>query len=238
MKKVLLASAYLLFLKKMSTLLMKRGIQIFTSTSGEEALKLHKHHLFDLIIIDFKLEDISGVTLCAQIRKGEHSPDVPIIMTCHNLPGSIERVERSGADKTLIKPIEPIRLMETIGSFLDLQLGRSRRVVLNIRVICLKNREEFFCKSHDISNTGILLETDYPLALGSIIICQFSLPDICLIEAKGVVTRFMTTAECNDLYGVKFVALPFSARKAIDNYIASMPDTPSSSNNSGSSRNI
>jgi CheY-like chemotaxis protein len=229
MKKVLLASAYMLFLKRNTTLLMRRGFQIFTAKSGAEAFKLHKENHFDLILLDFKLEEMSGCTFCSLIRKGKDSPRVPIIMTCHNIPGSIESIEQSGADIILVKPLEPIKLMENIGSFLDLEIGRSKRVILEVKVASSIHGVEFFCLSHDISNTGILLETDYDLGLGSRIVCQFSLTNICQIEAEGVVTRFMTAVDCKNLYGVKFVALPLSCRKNIDNYIASMPATMSES---------
>jgi len=223
MKKVLLASAYMLFLKRNTTLLMKRSLQLFKATSGTDALKLHKEHNFDLILLDFKLEEMSGCTFCHLIRKGKDSPRVPIIMTCHKIPGSMESAEQSGADVVLTKPIEPLKLMETIGCFLDLEIGRNKRVVLEVDVVSKIFGLEFSCLSHDISNTGILLETDYGLALGSHIICQFTLPNICQIETEGVITRFMTAADCKNLYGVKFVALPLSARKNIDNFIASMP---------------
>jgi len=223
MKKVLLASTYMLFQKRNTTLLMRRGFQLFTAKSGTEAFKLHKTHHFDLILLDFKLEEMSGSTFCSLIRKGQDSPQVPIIMTCHNLPGSIESSEQSGADIVLVKPIEPLKLMETIGRFLDLEIGRSKRVVLKVKVDSKIYGMDFFCLSHDISNTGILIETDYDLALGSHIICEFSLPNICHIKTEGVITRFMTARECKNLYGVKFVGLPLSGRKNIDDYIASMP---------------
>ena len=112
MKKVLLASAYMLFLKRNTTLLMRRGFQLFTASSGTEAFKLLKAHHFDLILLDFKLEEMSGPTFCSLVRKGKDSPLVPIIMTCHNIPGSIESAEQSGADIVLIKPLEPIKLMD------------------------------------------------------------------------------------------------------------------------------
>ena len=226
MKQVLLVSAYMLFLKRITNLLMGRGFRLFTAASGTDAFKLHKEHNVDLILLDFKLEEMSGCTFCRLIRKGKDSPRVPIIMTCHNIPGSIESAEQSGADVVLIKPVEPLKLMETIGSFLDLEIGRNKRVVLKVKVVSKIYGLEFSCLSHDISNTGILLETDYELALGSHIVCQFSLPNVCQIETEGVITRFMIAADCKNLYGVKFVALPLSARKNIDNFIASMPPPP------------
>jgi AmiR/NasT family two-component response regulator len=46
------------------------------------------------------------------------------------MPDNIARVEQSGADAMLLKPIEPISLIETIGSFLGLEIGRSKRDIL------------------------------------------------------------------------------------------------------------
>ena len=200
---------------------MRRGFKIFTTQSGAGALNLHQEHHFVLILCDFKLEDMSGCTLCSLIRNEENLEHVPFILTCHNIPGSIERVEQCGATAMLLKPINPINLLETIGSSLGIQLVRSKRVVLHVRVLSMKYDLKFFCFSHDISNTGILLETHHELSTGNRIICQFNLDDSCQIETEGEVIRSMTASEDTDLYGVKFIAMPLSSRRAIDNYIAS-----------------
>lgn len=222
MKKVLLVSAYLPFLTRNTALLMGRGLEIYTTKSGEEALKLHAEKHFDLIFADFKLEDMGGGTLCSLIRKGKDVPQVPVIITCHKIPGSIEKISQCGASSIIVKPLEPISLIETIAGFLDFQLVRSKRVVLKVFVFSKAYEEEFLCFSHDLSNTGILIETDHDLSLGSRITCHFNLPDICQIEVEGEVARFMSGAECDNLYGIKFVALPLSSRKNIDSYIASI----------------
>jgi len=227
MKKVLLASTSKVFLRRNSNLLMRRGFQLFTAPSGSESLKLHEKHDFDLILADFKLDDMCGCTLCSLIRKKETSRHVPIILTCHNIAGSIERVEQSGADAMLLKPIDPMYLLETLGNFLGLQLGRSKRVVLKVTVFSRDQLLEFTCFSHDISNTGILLETDHQLALRSRIICRFTLSDTCEIEAEGQIIRCMSGVERENIYGVKFIALPLSCRRAIDSYVASIEGQPS-----------
>jgi CheY-like chemotaxis protein len=222
MKKVLVVSGYISFLTRNSNLLKNREFQVFTAHSGGEALKLHKEHHFDLILVDFKLEEMGGCTLCSLIRKGKDSPQIPLIITCHNLPGSIERVAECGASRMLIKPIDPIILMEAISGFLDLPLIRSKRVVLKVDVLSKANDQDFVCFSHDLSNTGILIETDYQLAVGSRITCKFTLQDISDIEAEGEVIRMLTGTECENLYGIKFIALPLSSHKNIDRYIAAI----------------
>lgn len=223
MKKVLLASGYSLFLRKMSTLLMRMGFHIFTATDGTVALDLHKKHGFNLIILDSKLEDMHGPTLCTLIRHGNVSPQVPIIIACHNIPGSMERATESGASSIVVKPIEPVFLVELIGSYLELPLIRNRRVDLRVNVRCQSQELEFSCLSHDISHTGILLETEYGLDVGRRISCSFMLPNECQVDVEGVITRFKTAPEFKNLYGVKFVEMPMSESLNIDNYIASVP---------------
>lgn len=222
MKKVLVVSGYISFLTRNSNLLRNREFQVFTAHSGGEALKLHKEFHFDLILVDFKLEEMGGCTLCSLIRNGKDSPQIPIIIACHNLPGSIERVAECGASRMLIKPIDPIILMEAISGFLDLPLIRSKRVVLKVDVLSKANDQDFVCFSHDLSNTGILIETDYQLAVGSRITCKFTLQDISDIETEGEVIRMLTGTECENLYGIKFIALPLSSHKNIDRYIAAI----------------
>lgn len=222
MKKILLASAYTVFLRRNINLLLSWGFKLFSTTKGSEALKLHEEHCLDLIFADFKLEDMCGCTLCSLIRNEEKAQPVPIIMTCHNIPGSIERVEKCGATAMLIKPFDPLTLIETIGSSLGLRLVRSKRAVLKVKVLSKASGLEFFCNSHNISNTGILLEADIYLSLGSGIDCQFSITDSCHIEAEGVIIRRTTSIEGNYLYGVKFVGLAPGFSRAINDYISSI----------------
>jgi len=231
MKKVLLASASRAFLNRITNLLLKRGFQLFTATSGAEALKLHHEHFFDLILSDLELEDMGGNKFCSLTHSGESLRYVPVILTCHNIPASIEKVRRSGASAILIKPIDPLQLVETIGRFIDLQIGKSKRVVLKVTVISRKHEQEFTCFSHDLSNTGILLETDYQLELGNRIVCRFALPGSCQIEAEGEVIRSMCTLEGKALYGVKFIDLPLSCRRGIDDYVASNAHAVNSARN-------
>jgi len=130
----------------------------------------------------------------------------------------------SGANIILDKRVEPIKMMETIGSFLGLHLVRSKRVVLEVGVFGKTGDVEFFCSSHDISNTGILIETKHQLDIGSRIQFQFTLPYFCHIKTKGEVSRCMTASNGHYLYGVKFISMPLSNRKAIDGYIDQIPN--------------
>ena len=227
MKKILLASSSRVFLKRNYNLLMQTGCELFSVTTGHEALKLTEEHLLDLILADIRLDDMGGDKFCSLVRREEKSRDVPIILICHNISGSIERIEQTSANAMLIKPIDPFQLIKTINRFTGLQIGRPKRVEIKVIVISEKLDLEFVCFSHDISNAGILIETEYPLELGARIICKFALPSTYRMEIEGEVVRCMHLPEYNPLYGVKFMHMESSDRKLIDNYIASIPDPTS-----------
>ena len=220
MKKVLLASASSIFLNKNRDLLTGRGFEIFTARSGYDVFQVLEEHLFDLIFSDFKLEDMGGCTLCSLIRREQALRRIPVILACYNFPGSIKRVEQSGASAMLVKPVEPDQLIETVSSFIELPIERSKRIELSVKVFSRKEGLEFFCFSHDVSTTGILLETEHNLSLGSRIICHFTLPDSCHIETEGEVIRCMSNLDFKNFYGIKFIGLTMFCRSAIDNYVA------------------
>jgi len=221
MKKILLASAYDVFLRKNKELLMFQEIQLYTAISGREALKLNKEHGFDLILVDSILSDMSGISLYSLVHKEETSRDIPVILVCQNIKGYIERAKQSSAITVLIKPVDPITILKTVGSFINLELCRSIRAKLNVKVLSNKQRLDFYCFSKDISSTGILLETELELLIGSIINCQFTLPNSRKIETEGEVIRYMIGAEYKNLYGVKFINLPSNCQRVIDEYINS-----------------
>ena len=221
MKKVLLTSADRDFLDSNTILLKERNFEFFTATSGAKAFKLHEEHHFDLILADLELEDMSGSVFCFLLRKEENSIHVPVILICDELSGSMENIDKSGANAMLLKPIDQIQLLETIGRFTGLQLGRSKRVVLKVIVISKEFNLEFVCFSHDISYTGILIETEHEFNLGNRIICQFTLPNTYTIKTKENIARDIKAPESTHLYGVKFIDLSVSARRLIESYINS-----------------
>lgn len=219
MQKVLITSAAQLFLNRNLELLRRRGLQLCSVTRGEDAIKLHGKYRFDLILTDMALEEMDGCTLCSHILRNDN---VPMVVICHNTSSNIEKVEKSGARAFILKPVNPVQLMETVGKFVDLQESKSQRVMLNVPVLSKTPDEEFFCRAHNISNTGMLLASENQLALGKRIICNFTLPDSTPIETKGEIVRSASTFDSKNLYGVKFLDHPQFHKRAIHNYVSSI----------------
>jgi len=79
------------------------GFEVIVADKGKEALALSKSQHFDLIILDIMLPDISGMTVCEQIRLDNIK--VPMIILSAKDTSS-DRIEglKKGADDYLTKP--------------------------------------------------------------------------------------------------------------------------------------
>lgn len=221
MKKVLLTSSSTTFLERNMNLLMDKGFQLFTAVSGLETLKLQQKHFFDLIISDLELEDMDGCRLCSELSQAVPSRLVPVVLICYDTFECVEKVKKSNARAMILRPVDPSQLLVTIGSFIDMQLARSKRVAFNAEVSVKMENLEFSCVSRDISTTGILLETGQKLFLEKRISCQFNLLDFCQIQTEGEVARCISLPEGKNLYGIKFIKLSLSKKSAIEKYVFS-----------------
>lgn len=219
MKKILIASSSNQFLKRNSDLLKGRSLELFITGSGQEALRLHKELHYDLIISDATLEDMDGETLCALVNQEKELRHLPIILCCLDGYERISQFKQSKVVAFLAKPINPTELLETISRLFDMQLGRSKRVVFKVKVLSKRLGLEFICQSHDLSSSGILVETDKKLAIGDQISCQFKLPSSCQIETDGEVIRSINTIDCKVYYGIKFINIPLPSINAIEEYV-------------------
>ncbi len=86
------------------------SIQISWAKNGNEALMLAKNNQFDLILLDIKLPDISGVETFHQLRK--IGIKVPIIaQTAYALHGDSEKLIKEGFTDYISKPFDEMQLL-------------------------------------------------------------------------------------------------------------------------------
>lgn len=76
-RKVLVVDDEKLIVKGIRFSLEQDGMEVDCAYDGEEALKLTRENLYDIVLLDVMLPKADGFTVCQQIR--EYS-DVPIIM--------------------------------------------------------------------------------------------------------------------------------------------------------------
>jgi len=143
-----------------------------------------------------------------------------VVLICSDTAECLKKVEESDATAMLVRPIKPTQLLVTIGSIIDMQLARSKRVEFKGEVLTKMQDAEFISVSYDISATGILIETNHQLSLGDQVACQFRLFATSDTQAEGEVARCIISPKGKTLYGVKFINLPSSKRNAIEKYVA------------------
>ncbi|HZV82231.1 MAG TPA: response regulator [Geobacteraceae bacterium] len=222
MKKILIVSASDSFIERNSTLLRRSEFRIFSAVDSAQAVKIVKEQGADLILVDVHLNDMEGETFCELVRSEIGFGTLRIILVCKDEPEEYNRLRDCGVDALIAKPIKPLQLVKTVGQFLTIHMVRSRRVSLRVKVVSKKESVEFFCISHNISISGMLIETEYFLEVGSIIQCYFTVPGSIQVETEGEVVRTARAMDGAHQYGIQFTTLDRYYRKEIDKYISSI----------------
>ncbi len=101
---------------------LKQGLSengFFTQVAydGQAGLRLFKHGIFNLVLLDIKLPGKSGYEVCKEIR--ELNPNVPVIMltAMSSVDDKIEGFD-AGADDYIIKPFDFRELLVRIKALL------------------------------------------------------------------------------------------------------------------------
>jgi len=92
---------------------MKEGFQVAFLSNGLEGYKHLKQNKYDMIILDWMLPDLDGITVCRKIR--ETDKETPIIMLTAK-DGESDQVLglEMGADDYVTKPFSPLALIARI----------------------------------------------------------------------------------------------------------------------------
>jgi two-component system response regulator MprA len=94
-------------------LLTKKGYEVAVSGEGAESLSLVAESQPDLLILDKKVTDVRGESICWQVKR--EYPSLPIILLLEEF--EVERVAklyRAGADDFMAKPVKAEKLLSRI----------------------------------------------------------------------------------------------------------------------------
>ena len=95
------------------------GYDVTQTADGEEALLLAAEEAPDAIILDWMIENISGIEVCRRLRRSPETADVPIIMlTARGEEEDRIRGLETGADDYVTKPLSPRELIVRLAAIL------------------------------------------------------------------------------------------------------------------------
>lgn len=85
--------------------------------SGQEALKAAPAFRPELLLLDFMMPGMDGLTLMRELRKLPETSDVPVIfLTAKSQPYEVEEYLEAGAVAVINKPFDPMSLSAEIRS--------------------------------------------------------------------------------------------------------------------------
>ncbi|MDX2439954.1 MAG: sigma-54 dependent transcriptional regulator [Desulfobacterales bacterium] len=118
--KIFIVDDELVMRKSLSGWLERDGYEVDTAESGEEALEKLKETRFDLLLVDIKMEGISGLDVLKHVR--ENDPDVAVVMiTAYGSISTAIEAIKNGAYDYLLKPFDPDELGVLIEKIVEQQ---------------------------------------------------------------------------------------------------------------------
>jgi DNA-binding NtrC family response regulator len=111
------------FLAATSTALERRGLKVTTAKDGERALELAQTRSFDVVLLDVKMPDLSGIEVFRRLQ--QHYPGLPtVLLTGHGTVRQAFQMAKEGIYDYIAKPCEIDALAAKL--FAACRAGRTR----------------------------------------------------------------------------------------------------------------
>ena len=107
--KILIVDDELIMRESLAGWLERDGHAVQTAVSGEEALEKVKETHFDILLVDIKMEGISGLDVLRHVKESDPDAEVVMITAYGSIPSAIEAM-KDGAFDYMLKPFDPNEL--------------------------------------------------------------------------------------------------------------------------------
>jgi CheY-like chemotaxis protein len=218
MKKLILTDSLKPIIEEESNTLSWTNIKMLYASSAEEMLKIHRAENVDLIITELDMQGMNGDEACSIIRKDDALKKVSFTIICGDSKSAIERCLDCRANAYLTKPVDPYDLFHNIRKLMYVAERKVLRANLQVFIEGEPSDNLFFAKTENISNAGILFETDEVLNIGEKIKCTFFI-GMNPISTSGKVVRVERKASSQYFYGLQFTKLAPLAQTRIGQFI-------------------
>ncbi|MBT1702511.1 sigma-54-dependent transcriptional regulator [Chryseosolibacter indicus] len=118
MAAILLIEDDLTFSRILDGFLSKHGHHVSVQNKGKDGLKAFNNKQYDLVLLDYRLPDATGMDLLMEMKNS--NPDIPVvIMTSFNDIRTAIKAIKSGALEYITKPVNPDELLMVVKQALD-----------------------------------------------------------------------------------------------------------------------
>ena len=155
----------------LAVLMRRMGFQVVPAKNGVEVLKLMRMSLPDLVMLDYTMPVMDGLSTLRHIKSDNQLKDVPVIMvTAHSHRSGVDDFMKAGAVGYIKKPINIKQLHSLLQDCVTYSGGKKRG---NLRTTLQKSvQASVFGLNKNyhaltLSEKGIYLRTKEPLPVGT-----------------------------------------------------------------------
>ncbi len=135
--KILIVDDELIMRESLGEWLERDGYWVMKADSGERAVEMVQKTMFDVLLVDMKMEKMSGLEVLQHVKRHDPEVAVVIITAYGSISGAVDAMKH-GAWDYLLKPFDPAELGMLIQKILRHQA---------------QNRENQFLKAQDRDRT-------------------------------------------------------------------------------------
>jgi len=119
MATILIVDDNLLNLELAADVLELADFDVITASSGRESIEKAEQIYPDLILMDLRMPEMSGLDAMLELHRNEATRDIPVaVLTASAMKGDEEQLLNSGFFAYLQKPIDPSRFADQVAALL------------------------------------------------------------------------------------------------------------------------
>ena len=126
MAAILLVEDDLTFSRILEGFLTKHGHQVSLAHKGKEGLRLFASKSFDLVILDYRLPDLTGMDILYEIKSANPATPVVIMTSFSDIRTAVKAI-KSGAMEYITKPVNPDELLMIVQQALKKDLREATK---------------------------------------------------------------------------------------------------------------
>jgi DNA-binding NtrC family response regulator len=127
--KILIIDDEMIMRESLAGWLKRDGHDVASAASGEEAMQILQNSRFDILLVDIKMEGMSGLDVLRLVK--ENDPDVAVVMiTAYGSISTAIEAMKKGAFDYLLKPFDPDALGVLIDKIIEHQAQARENIFL------------------------------------------------------------------------------------------------------------
>ena len=217
--KVLIVDDMKGFLDLETSFLSRTDCTVLKAANGLEALRIAKTEKPDIVFLDLEMPVMNGLECCRFIKSDVDLKDMPVVIVTAS--SKEEECFRAGCNSYLRKPVDEEIFFAEIKKFVQIQERSDPRVDADIPVTVSFRGTKTPGTARNISRSGLMLETNEPFGVGSVISLDFVFPDSKdKVKTKAIIVRHAKIIGTGaDGFGVRFLEISEKQQMLINSFL-------------------